>query len=239
MTNRSILLVEGPSEAGALRALDRSIVTATALRGTFTLLHDLAHCAIDNRAMSIKMDMALYMARYRAVMESIRYVRTNLPAFSFGEVKWSASLAPLPANADRSPRLPDWYSDAFTRIIMPGVLYTPDNTRYAAAPTPSSPDSQSDRSEPPRFSYQLTAGTWSLLADSFAAVVRLFDRAIGALLLLRMLVRTALNHRPNARAVVLLILAICRRYGRRSEPDDHDPLLIRRRLVSMGSCPRV
>ena len=236
MTNRSILLVEGPSDATVLHSLDRSIIMATARRDAYSLLHECAHKAIaDTDVESSKTDMLLFFERCQALMDPVRYVQTDLPTFSVVQVKWSGNVAPPPpADAQLTPRMPDWYCDAFTRMTSPRELC--GGAENAAGPTASAPDPGSARSEPPRISYRLTTGNWSLLADSFVEVVRLFDRVIGTLLLMRMLVRTGLSHRANARAFVLLILAACRRSGRRSEPDDHPSLLIRRHLVSMGSC---
>jgi hypothetical protein len=235
MTNRSILLVEGPSDAAVLHGLDRSIVMATARRGAYSLLHECAHQAIaDADLESSKTDMLVFFERCQALMDPVRCVQTNLPTFSVVQVKWSGNVAPPPADAPLTPRMPDWYCDAFTRMTAPRELCA--GAENAAGPTASAAGPGSARSELPRLCYRLTTGNLSLLADSFAAVVRLLDRVIGALLLMRMLVRTGLSHRAYARAFVLLILAACRRYGRRSEPDDHASLLIRRHLVLMGSC---
>ena len=44
----------------------------------------------------------------------------------------------------------------------------------------------------------------------------------------------ALARDPNLLALVLVILAVCRRYGRRSEPDDHVVLPMRRYPTSWG-----
>jgi hypothetical protein len=69
-------------------------------------------------------------------------------------------------------------------------------------------------------------------------MVRLFDRAIEAACFIRLIVRSGLRHRPNTLALALIILATCRRYGRRSEPDDHASLLNRRHLITRGSRPQ-
>jgi hypothetical protein len=237
MTNRSILLVEGSSDAAVLHALDRSIVMASARRETYSLLHELAHQALAYTDLEFnKTDMSVFFERYQALIEGMSHVQTDLRPVSI-QVKWSGYVSPPPADASLTPRMPDWYSNTFTRMTAPRG-FCAHGTENSAAPTLSAPDPESARSEPPRISYRLTTGTLSFLANSSAAVVRLSDRVIGALLLMRMLVRTGLSHRPNARAFVLLILATCRRYGRRSEPDDHASLLIRRHLVSMGSRPQ-
>jgi hypothetical protein len=44
---------------------------------------------------------------------------------------------------------------------------------------------------------------------------------------------------PVIRAFGLVIIAVCRHYGHRSEPDDHVSLLTRRHLVSIGNCPPI
>jgi len=67
-------------------------------------------------------------------------------------------------------------------------------------------------------------------------MIRVIDSVLTALLLMRLLVRAGLRRRISAISFVLGIVAVCRHYGHRSEPDDHASLLICRRLVSMGSC---
>ena len=65
-------------------------------------------------------------------------------------------------------------------------------------------------------------------------MVRAIDSVLAAVPLMRLLVRTGIRRRPRAEAS-LVIIAAWRRYGRRSEPDDHASLPIRRHLVSKVS----
>jgi hypothetical protein len=73
--------------------------------------------------------------------------------------------------------------------------------------------------------------------DNRAALLRLLDGILSALCLMLVLVLAALSRQPNALAFVLVILAVCLRYGRRSEPDGHAFLPMRRYQTSLGSCP--
>lgn len=241
MTNSRIFLVEGPSDAAVLDALDRSIVAASARRDLYSQLHELAHGAIahaDSEWICIEMliwaDLCLTNGR--------RSAQSGWQTSSVLQLKWSGDIALPPVDALPIPRLRDWSGDAFTRITEHISLWRTtcgeDATGSTISPKRSGSDPRSAHPRPARISYRLTIGTWSLLADGFAEVVRLFDRMIGALLLVRMVVRAGLSHRPNARAFVLLILATCRRYGRRSEPDDDASLLIRRHLIFIGRRPQ-
>ena len=74
-------------------------------------------------------------------------------------------------------------------------------------------------------------------ANSRAGLLRVIDGILAALRLLLVLVLTALTRQLNARTFVLVMLAVCLRYGRRTEPGDHAFLPMRRNLTSLGSRP--
>lgn len=76
-------------------------------------------------------------------------------------------------------------------------------------------------------------------AGSRAGLLRVIDGILAALRLLLVLVLTALTRQLNARTFALVMLAVCLRYGRRTEPDDHTFLPMRRNLTSVGSCPHI
>ena len=77
-----------------------------------------------------------------------------------------------------------------------------------------------------------------LFAENFRSVVRLIDSILATLRLMLVRLLTALAQFPNAAAFVLAMLAVCRHYGHRAEPDGHNPLLVRRHLTCLGSHPR-
>jgi hypothetical protein len=88
----------------------------------------------------------------------------------------------------------------------------------------------------------LAGAILSLSADIFlpehkATILRLLDGILAALCLVLVLVLAALSQQSNALNFVLVMLAACRRYGRRSEPDGHTFLPMRRYQTSLGSCP--
>ena len=87
-----------------------------------------------------------------------------------------------------------------------------------------------------RVVFHILAGAGALLVDSWAAMVRTIDSMLAAVLLMRLLVRVGIRRLAGVSNFVLIIIAACRHYGRRSEPADHTSLLIRRDLVSMGNC---
>jgi len=78
---------------------------------------------------------------------------------------------------------------------------------------------------------------YSLLVDSWIASFSLIDSLLRVFSCMEAL-RTAVFRRLSVRTFVLLLLAVCRRYGHRAEPDDHTFLYVRRYLTSMGSCPQ-
>ena len=78
----------------------------------------------------------------------------------------------------------------------------------------------------------------ALSRDNRTALLRLLDGILAALRLMLVRVLAALSRHPDALAFVLVLLAACLRYGRRSEPDDHAFLPIRRYQRSSGSCPQ-
>jgi hypothetical protein len=64
------------------------------------------------------------------------------------------------------------------------------------------------------------------------------ESACGELERMRVRVRTALSRRTGEPRSVLVILAVCLRYGHREESDDHTFLLVRRNQTLLGSCSR-
>lgn len=73
-----------------------------------------------------------------------------------------------------------------------------------------------------------------LIADLAAALVRMVDNMLVAVHVTLARLVAAHAQDPNLVALVLVILAVCRRYGRRSEPDDPAVLPMRRYPTSRG-----
>jgi hypothetical protein len=78
----------------------------------------------------------------------------------------------------------------------------------------------------------------ALLRHSRVAFLRLLDGILRALCLILVRVQTALSRHPDALMFVLIMLAVCLRYGRREEPGDHAFLPTRRYQTSLGICPQ-
>ena len=75
-----------------------------------------------------------------------------------------------------------------------------------------------------------------LPSDNRSAFLRLLDGILAALHLMLVRVLAALSRHPDALTFVLVMIAACLRYGRRSEPDDHPFLPPRRYQTSLGRC---
>jgi hypothetical protein len=78
----------------------------------------------------------------------------------------------------------------------------------------------------------------ALPRDGRAALLHLLDGTIATLGLALVCVLAGLSHRPDALMFVLIMLAVCRRYGRREEPANHAFLPTRRFQTSLGSRPQ-
>jgi hypothetical protein len=69
------------------------------------------------------------------------------------------------------------------------------------------------------------------------ALVRLIDGILAALTLLLVAILSALSHQPDAIAFVLVVVATCRHYGHRGEPDGHSFLPMHPGQTSVGGRP--
>jgi hypothetical protein len=78
----------------------------------------------------------------------------------------------------------------------------------------------------------------ALSPDSRAALLRLLDGILAALCLMLVLVLAALSRHPDGLIYLLVMLAVCLRYGHRGEPDAYTSLPPRRYERSLGSCPQ-
>ena len=194
------------------RDLQHSIGNLSRLR--FTLAHENAHLLLDcpDPDPNYTASMALYE-----------------------RIRWLASAVWVDAAlANTTPAFP---SDWTTFSPRSGATSTVNETTVPARPlkhTVRSAALAALAAESLLLEFQ--AGV--LPADSKAASLRLIDGILAALRLLFGLVLTALSQHLNVLTFVLVMLAVCLRYGRRAEPDDCAFLPMRRNLMSMGSCPR-
>lgn len=152
----------------------------------------------------------------------------------------------LPESLPRG--LPIWCTNTFVGLPSPTWVSAGNGPADGLPPAPAGQGVWLAQSQPPRITVRVSAGSGQPLTDLVDALVRflaflrdmvrLFDRAIEAACFIRLIVRSGLRHRPNTLALALIILATCRRYGRRSEPDDHASLLNRRHLITRESRPQ-
>jgi hypothetical protein len=200
------------------------------LRSSYSRAHEVAHEALAT-------DPATG-AHLRVLLDTLIKSEESVRSFPLDWMKGysTASVLPsrllhLPGIHDSGPRLPTWCTS--DSAGMPAGTWLHKGTQTEPMATPA-------RTAPPRVRvlYCLPVSADSAIIDSWASIVRLLDRVLAALHLMRMRVRVGIRHHPNALTFVLVMLAACRHYAKRSEPDDHASLVIRRHLVSMGSCPQ-
>jgi hypothetical protein len=85
--------------------------------------------------------------------------------------------------------------------------------------------------------FMLTFREDVLPPDGRRKFLRLLDGIFAALCLMLVRVLAAMSQHPDALTFVLVVLAVCLRYGRRSESDDHAFPPMRRNPTFSGSCP--
>ena len=237
------LIVEGASEVAYFAALDRRIADLTTERARFSWAHEVGHQALDLITTGAN-DAARWVFEdlvNSILLHDLGETWLSTPTSLAVEFK-DRFVEVLPA-ASRVQGLPTWCTNTFVGLPAPTWV-----RRDSACACPPPAAVGWDVSPSPRITARISAGSGWLLADTLDAIqrflnflhnmVRLFDRAIEAACVMRLIVRSGLRHRPATLAFVLIILATCRRYGRRSEPDDHASLLNRRHLVIRGSCPQ-
>jgi hypothetical protein len=209
--------------------LDQRIDELTASRRAYSRLHEVGHLALT----APEVDHAVpvpFFGSLSAYTADDHDLWTDWPANLLGS---PTQLGPyLGALFDRLPpalRLPAWNTRTFAGVTAETSLGTCDGIQATT-------QALADRKPAPsRVIFHVPVGAGALLADSWAAMVRVIDSVLAALRLMRLRVRTSLGRRFKVAAFVLAILAACRHYGHRAEPDDHASLFIRRHLTSMGS----
>lgn len=233
MITDKVVFVEGISDLACLRTLDQRIGRLSARRNAYSQAHELAHHVMaaneeNLTGMALVFDVLLMIA---ACADG------QLADWPTGVTQHSPPLMSLFANTPPALRLPTWTTRAFAEMRAQTWLRSGDRAQATSTPTTSVRNPGPARIAPLRVFYHLSVGAGSLIIDSWAAIVRVIDSVLAAMRLMRLLVRACLSYRLNALAFVLVMLAVCRHYGHRSEPDDHASLLIHRKLVSMGSRP--
>lgn len=245
------LIVEGPSEVAFFAGLDRRITELSSRRNLYSRAHELAHHALEMIATGANdTGMAVFETPIKPQWTRDEDKPSLWPPFT--PLKLTVVTADyfsqcmLPTS--RPLRLPTWCTNTFVGLPAPTWTSSGNALDRGLPPAPAGQDVGLVRSKPPWVTVRIAAGSGQLVTDLtdsllrllafLRSMVRLFDRAIEAACVIRLIVRSGLRQRPNGLAFALIILGTCRRYGRRSEPDDHASLLNRRHLVSTGSCPQ-
>lgn len=226
------IVVEGVSDAAYLVALNRRIGDLSGQRRMlFSAAHELAHYVLDSDATNY--------TGMSAVFDALRLIQSRLrperPAGSSSPAEGGPLLQPaifslaVPVSAHH---LPPWTTSDFAGM-PPGSWLS--GTTSAQVPT-------SD--ELPAIMGMLNASV-SFPGGVQAALLRLLDLLLAEARLCLVQITLLARERPlilarlgrslGTLAFFLVVLAACRRYGHRSEPDDHASLSIRRQLVSVGS----
>jgi hypothetical protein len=237
------VIYSGPSQA----CLEREVAELSRQRNSYSRAHELAHHALAeieagaSNADSVFEGLVAALAQHDVGKASLvwrRFVVAEQGVFL---------IAPEPLPVARSaPSLPAWRADTFAGLPEPAWFSRDTPAVVAAAPVSGTQDIRLPYREPLQVSFRLFAGSGRLFGaardallrflDMLRRMVRLLNGAIGCRT--QLIFQSGLRHRPNVLAFALIILAVCRRYGRRSEPDDHASLITRRHLVSPGSCLR-
>jgi hypothetical protein len=218
-----------------LRTLHRNIDELSATRRTYSQLHELAHLALAAPGAN-DTGMVLVFDSLRLLSAPDHDHLTNLAtAFSAGVPQpRPVTLSPV-AEIPPAGGMPMWSTRAFTGMTI-GAWFGFDLGSLPTGQAPSIRNLEASRPARSRVVFHIPVGTGALLVDGWAAMTRVIDSVLAAVLLMRLLVRAGLQHGLNGVGFVLVILATCRHYGHRSEPDDHASLLIHRLQVSIGSC---
>jgi hypothetical protein len=226
MHTDTVLAVEGPSDLAVISALIScmEIDQLSVLRTGYSRKHAvLAKNAARGTRIVVVLD-GLHEYGETAWRPPLDWPKD----YSTANVLPSWLLRP-PVTRSSEPRLPTWCTSDFAG--MPAGTWPHEDTQTEPTATPA-------RTAPPRVLYCLPISAGSTIIDSWASIVRVLDRVLAAMHLMRLRVRTGVERTLDIRTFVLVMLAACRHYGQRSEPDDHASLVIRRHLVSMGSCPQ-
>jgi hypothetical protein len=244
MITGNLVLVEGVSDLAYIRTLDQRIGRLSARRNAYSHAHELAHhlMAANEENLTPKILTGKNQTGMTSIFDILRMIEAcvdgQLANWPTGTTQPGPPLMFFFANTPPALRLPAWTPRTFAGMRAQRRLGLGDGAQARPTPTLSARNTGPARNAPLRVIYLLSIGAGSLIIDSWAAMARVIDGVLAAMRLTRLLVRACLRYRVNALAFVLVMLAACRHYGHRSEPDDHASLLIRRNLVSMESRPQ-
>jgi hypothetical protein len=245
--SRVVVFDVGNAASDSTRGLRRQWDRLAAERAKFSLAHELAHHVLgeieDNRTTATGAGKSFPLLQQAAALLGMDELASYLgpTVLYLGPTAQSAgdfdfpSVWPLPGTG-----LPAWRIGVLSKFGLSGCPTADSGASASAESVPRVRPSGAARLPllDPRTAYLKYLA--ALFADIAATAIRRIDGAqsvISAELARRAAV---LTRNPGLRAFVLIILATCRRYGRRSEPDDHAVLPMRRYPTSRGvtACAR-
>jgi hypothetical protein len=215
--------------------LDQRIDELTASRRAYSRLHEVGHLALSAPEVdhAIPVPFSGSLSAYTADDDD-QPTDWLTSLICDGSTQSGQLFESLAEGIPSTLQLPTWNTRTFAGITAEtsfggGGAQAATEALAVWDPEPPAP-------APSQVIFHVPVGAGALLVDSWAAMVRVIDSVLAALRLMRLRVRTGLGRRFKIVAFVLAILAACRHYGHRAEPDDHASLFIRRHLMSMGGC---
>lgn len=199
----------------------RSIQTLKALRSNFDLAHEVGHITL-----ALHEPNRTGMAAARDALQLLTSMPltpvADWPTLPTLEAVRAISRPAIPRLSLPSERLQPWQIKAI-------LLYSRHEIRHL--------DHDFDHfldKWPTSGNMRVLFREGVLVADDWLASLRLLDSLLRVFCC-TVALRVASVRRLDIRTYVLVLIAVCRRYGHRAEPDDHSSLPVRRHLTCLGS----
>jgi hypothetical protein len=205
------LIVEGASEVAYFAALDRRIADLTTERTRFSRACELGHQALELVTVGAN-DSARVI--FEDLVSSILLHDLGKVWFSdtparFVVVEFKDRFIEVLPAASQAHGLPTWCTNTFVGLPAP-TWVSRGSADAGPPPTTAGSDVSPACCEWPRTTVRISAGSVWLLTDALNAIqrfldflhgmVRLFDRAVEAACVIRLIVRSVLRHRPTTLA---------------------------------------
>lgn len=219
-TSKKLILVESSADQDHISDLQRSIGKLSTLRNNFSQAHEIGHLALEHREPN-RTGMVAYHESLKWLAGIERLAVADWLTAPSADAVLSIGPVALPL-AEPPSSLSPWQIRTAIRMFRQEQSVLDQSFEHW-------------RARPPGFgSIRVLFRGGSLLADSWIASLSLIDSLLRVFHCM-MALRVAISRRPGILTFVLLLLAVCLRYGRREEPDDHAFLPIRRYQTSLGA----
>ena len=186
--------------------LTRDIRELSVQRKTFTQLHDLAHHVLSQDEVN-QTGMAALSDAFALLRQSAQAPAVEWPSSFLGTAAAPAVDLVELTRTHSQVGLPPCYTRALSSV----------SPQAPAAPVPPAWRVMLENASPDALLRYIA----QLIADLAMALLRMTDSALSAMCTVLARLVAASAHGLNLLAFALMILAVCRRHGRRSEPDDH------------------